>query len=130
MAKKKVTKKVTKKAPRFNPKLPDAIKTLTAKSILNKIKNWSRYHSTWEVDYSRWYCGITNKPHIRKNQHKHSNKADPYAWVEYDAKSKRIAEAIETYFHKLGMKDSDSKGGSVIDSKYVYIYKKRPTGLD
>ena len=134
MAKKKATKKASKKAVkkefRFDPNLPDALKTKTAKGIIAKIKSWSNYHSTFGVDYARWYCGITNKPDTRKSQHKHTNQADPYALNEYDAKSRRIAEAIETYFHDLGMKDSDSKGGSAVDSKYIYVYKKRPTWFD
>lgn len=115
---------------RFNPNLIDAIKTITAKEIIKEIKKWCNYHSTIEVDYVRWYCGITNKPDKRKNQHKNNNKSDPYAWIEFDARSRRIAEAIETYFHNLGMKDSDTKGGSASDSKFVYVYKKRPTWFD
>lgn len=115
---------------RFNPNLPLAISTITAKETIKNIKKWCNRHSTIEIDYKRWYCGITNKPNKRYNQHKNSNNADPYAWVSYDAKSRRIAEAIETYFHNLGMKDSDSKGGSAENSKFLYIYKKKPTWFD
>lgn len=129
-AKKTVKKKSVSKKPRFNPNLPNAISTDTAKSIISKIKAWCKYHSTIAVDYERWYCGITRNPYKRQNAHKVKNAADTYAWNEYDAKSRRIAEAIETYFHNLGMRDRDTKGGSSHDSKYVYIYKKKPTWFD
>lgn len=130
MAKKKTIQKKTVITPRFNPNLPNPLTTITAKNIIKAFQKWIATHSTIEVDYNRWYCGITNNPYKRQSSHKSTNKSDPFAWVEMDAKSRRIAEAVETYFHKLGVKDSDSKGGSSIDSKYVYIYKKRPTWVD
>lgn len=115
---------------RFNPNLPDALGTATAKEIIKDIKRWRMKNSILEIDYSRWYCGITNNPYTRKNQHKSKNGSDPYAWLELDARSRRIAEAVETYFHDRGMKDSDSKGGSAENSKFIYVYKKRPTWFD
>lgn len=137
MAKKStITKKTIarpKKAiatPRFNPNLPKPLTTITAKNIIKSFNKWIAANSKIDVDYSRWYCGITKNPYKRYSNHKSSIKSEPYAWVEMDAKSRRIAEAVETYFHSLGVKDSDSKGGSSVDSKYVYIYKKRPTWFD
>ena len=93
--------------PRFNPSLPKAKSTITAKSIIRKVNAWCLYHSTIGIDYARWYCGITNNPPKRKTAHKAANATDPYAWCASDAKSKRIAEFIETHFYNLGMKDSD-----------------------
>lgn len=122
--------KKTISKPRFNPNLPKPLTTITAKNIIKAFKEWIEAHSNVEVDYNRWYCGITNNPPKRQSAHKSVNKSDTFAWVEMNAKSRRVAEAIETYFHNLGVKDSDSKGGSSVDSKYVYIYKKRPTWFD
>ncbi|MBI3517974.1 MAG: hypothetical protein HY062_01270 [Bacteroidetes bacterium] len=122
---------MTKKSiPRFNENLPDALSTETAKSIIKEIKKWVNQHSNLIVDYERWYCGITNHPPTRKAGHKYDIEAEPYAWQDFNAKSRRIAEAIETYFHNLGMKDHDTKGGSAQDSKYIYVYKKHPTWFD
>ena len=123
---------IKKKTPskRFNANLPDALSTKTAVSIIASIKRWAEKHSTITSDYTRWYCGITNHPPSRKSKHKSVNEAEPFVWFEWDAKSRRIAEAIETYFHDRGMKDKDTKGGSSEDSKYVYVYKKHPTFLD
>jgi hypothetical protein len=129
---KRQRRSVKKKLPskRFNKNLAPALSTKTAKSIIVSIKNWAYNHSTIGIDYTRWYCGITNHPPSRKSQHRAVNEAEPFVWNEWDAKSRRIAEAIETYFHELGMKDKDTKGGSAEDSKYIYVYKKHPTFWD
>lgn len=127
---KKSSPKKSVKIKTINTIKTNPLSTPTAKSIIKDFKKWMAQHSNIEVDYSRWYCGITNNPPKRKNAHKHTNRKDTFAWVDKNAKSRRIADAVETYFHKLGLKDSDSKGGSKIDSKYVYIYKKRPTWFD
>lgn len=119
-----------KNTPRFNENLSPALSTETAKEIISEIKKWTRKHSIIDVDNTRWYCGITNNPPKRKSGHKYDIEAEPYAWKNFNAKSRRIAEAIETHFHRLGMKDHDTKGGSAEDSKYVYVYKKHPTWFD
>lgn len=106
------------------------LQTETAKSIVRKIKYWVEKNSTVFVDYSNWYIGITNKPHIRKSQHAVNIEGKPYFWQEYNARSRQIAEAIEKSFHDRGMKEKRHAGGARDDSKYVYIYKKYPTIFD
>ena len=124
--------KYRKKSERFNPDLPDALTTITAKKIIGEIKAHTEKHAKLvSADHSRWYCGISNDPNVRINGHKYKNQKEPYAWKEWNAKSRRIAEAIETYCHlTLKMKDKDTKGGSAEDSKYVYVYKKYTFILD
>ena len=130
-AKGKSTRKpVVKPKERFNPKLPDPLTTATAKNIIPEFIAWVNIHSAVFSDYGRWYCGITNSPPTRKAQHQSSIQSEPYAWFHRNAGSRRIAEAIETYFHEEGMLDHDSKGGSAENSKYVYIFKKKPTIFD
>ena len=64
---------------RFNPNLPDALTTDTAKEIIKEIESWTYKHSIIEVDYKRWYCGITNNPPQRRSGHKYDIEAEPYA---------------------------------------------------
>ena len=123
---------VKKDKPRFNPGLPNPLSTDNAKKIIRQIKAHTEKHAKLiKADHSLWYCGITNNPIIRNTSHKYINKDTPYAWKYWNAYSRRIAEAIETYCHKkLGMKDKDAKGGASQDSKWVYVYKKHKTILD
>ncbi len=114
---------------RFNENLPSPLSTDTAKSIISKIERWVEKHSTAWVVYGNWYIGITNNPNARASAHKSAN-GHLYFWNEYDARSRRIAEAIETRFHNKGMKERDLKGGARDDSRYVYVFKKHPTIAD
>lgn len=106
------------------------LQTTTATSISRKIEYWVKKNSTLVTEYSNWYVGITNKPHIRKGQHATKNAGKPYFWQEYNARTREIAEAIEKRFHDKGMKDARHAGGARYDSKYVYVYKKHPTIWD
>ncbi len=115
---------------RFNTTLLAAISTDTAKYIIKEINCWVDKHSNGWIDYCNWYVGITNHPPTRRSAHKQNNSSDPHAWKDWNAKSRRISEAVETYFHDLGMKDYDTKGGAIESSKWIYVYKKHPTLLD
>jgi hypothetical protein len=106
------------------------LQTDTAQSIIRRIEYWVKKNSTFFVEYSNWYIGITNKPHIRKSQHTTNIEGKPYFWQEYNARTRNIAEAIEKRFHDKGMKDARHVGGAKSDSKYVYVYKKYPTIFD
>lgn len=114
---------------RFNTNLQPALSSDTAKIIIGKIKRWTLKKSVGWVVYEKWYIGITNNPNARATTHKSAN-GHLYFWKEYNAKSRRIAEAIETYFHKKGMKEKDLKGGAREDSRFIYVYKKYPTIAD
>lgn len=106
------------------------LKTDLAKRIIKEIENWIEINSILIVDYGRWYCGITNNPPTRKSAHRHNISAEPYAWKDFNASSRKMAEILETYFHNLGMKDHDTKGGSKPNSKFIYVYKLIPTTFD
>ena len=97
---------------------------------MRKIKYWVQKNSTVFIDYSNWYVGITNHPHIRKSQHSINIEGNPYFWQEYIARTREIAEAIEKSFHDRGMKEKRHAGGARSDNKYVYVYKKYPTIFD
>jgi len=115
----------------LNMKKDNPLKTKTAKKIIKEINAFTFENSTFKVKYSRWYCGITNKPATRKSGHKSTNNRTPALWKSFNARSVKIALAIETYFHKKGMLDTDDKGGyDKVKSKFIYIYKKHPTILD
>jgi predicted GIY-YIG superfamily endonuclease len=114
---------------RFNENLQPALQTDTAKNIIREFEKWALKNSTGWIVYSNWYVGITNNPNARKSAHNSAN-GHLYFWLEQNARSRRIAEAIETYFHNKGMKEKDLKGGAKDDSKYIYIYKKYPTIVD
>lgn len=120
------------KPERFNPSLPDPLNTPTAIVIIAEIMAHTQLHAKLvNADHTRWYCGITNNPDARSTAHKSKNGNEPYAWKEWNAKSRRIAEAIETYCHDiLKMKDKDTKGGGKDDSKYIYVYKKHTSIFD
>jgi predicted GIY-YIG superfamily endonuclease len=112
-------------------KKDNPLKTVTAKKIIKEIETYVFENSTLYVEYSNWYCGITNNPNARKSGHKTNNNKTPALWKHFNARSVKISLKIETYFHKKGMLDTDDKGGYDKDnSKFIYIYKKHPTILD
>ena len=122
------TKKPTKKPE--PAKAVEPLKTPTAKTIIKSIEKWVAENSKIAVDYSRWYVGVTNNEQSRKSKHKSDTGGDIYFWQSFNARSKRIALAVELHFHKKGMLDSHLPGGTAPDTRLVYVYKKRPTILD
>jgi len=85
------------------------------------------------INYSRWYSGITKTPKDRKSSHNSSpkNPSGAYFWYAVNVKSVRIALALETSLHKLGFLDTDDKGGYDREkSKWVYVFKRKPTIID
>jgi len=106
------------------------MKTETEKQIIRKINAWAKKNSTLEIDYKRWYIGVTNNEQARKSKHKSAIGGDIYFWQAYNARSKKLALAIELYFHNKGMLETKLPGGTAEDTKMVYVYKKYPTILD
>ena len=112
-------------------KKENPLKTKTAKKIIKEIELQVSENSTLYVEYSNWYCGITNNPTVRKSGHKSKNNRKPAFWKSFNARSVKISLSIETHFHKKGMLDTDDKGGYDKEkSKFIYVYKKHPTILD
>ena len=98
-----------------------ALKTDTAKRIKKEIETHVRGYSNFFVVYSNWYIGITNNVSKRKTQHKTANKGDLYFWVDYNARSRRIAEAIELYFGSTANLVESFKFGTWISQKIFSI---------
>ena len=103
--------------------LTSALSTETAKSIIGQIERWVAENSTGRVVCENWYVGITNYPYARASAHQLADGQLKF-WKVYDAKSRRIAEAIETFFHDKKMQGKDVKGGAKDDSRYIYVYLK------
>lgn len=108
----------------------DPKKTVTYKTVTRQIEAWVKDHSTAVKDYTNWYVGVTNNPEARKAVHKSKNETHPDFWIDFNARSHKIALTIETHFHKKGMLETDKKGGIRPDSKFVYVYKKYITLFD
>jgi hypothetical protein len=98
-----------------------------------ELLNWVSENSTLVINYPRWYSGITKNPKARKSSH-NSNPKNPsgaYLWYAVNVRSVKIALALETSLHKLGFLDTDDKGGYDKEkSKWVYVFKRRPTIID
>jgi len=68
--------------------------------------------------YSIWYIGITNDPKRRRKEHEEEGE-NTKVWRDWETDTKAIAESVESYFKKKGMKGGT--GGSE-NPKYVYIF--------
>lgn len=106
------------------------IKTITAKRAIKQINNHVKDHSQININYSRWYCGVTNSSNQRQINHRYKIKSETYFWLKIYCFSKRIALAVEKHFHNLGMLDKNLTGGVNEETKYVYVYKINPTIFD
>jgi hypothetical protein len=102
----------------------------SAAQIKREIKAWVKHFSFLGVDYGRWYIGVTNNPKVRINAHRCKIKDEPYMWYAWYAYSKVNALAIERYFHELGMLETSHPGGPAENTRYVYVFKRFPTGLE
>ena len=120
-------KTVKKESP---TKSVEPLKTVTAKSTVKDIEKWIAENSTLSVDYTRWYVGVTNNEQARMSKHKSDLGGDLYFWKSYNARSKKIALAIELHFHKKGMLETHLPGRTAPDTQRVYVFKKRPTLID
>lgn len=106
-------------------------KTKTYIKVRKEIKEWMSENSTFVIDNSRWYVGITNDANRRKKEHQIKNNKLCKFWKVWNMKSVRLSLSLETSFHTLGLLDKDTKGGYDRKlSKYIYVYKKKPTIMD
>ncbi len=99
-------------------------------SFKKEIDIWVSQNSVFTINYTRWCCGITRNPNIRKTQHMRKLNSEPCYFNVWCAKSLRIASSLEASFHNKGIKDKDLTGGVKNDSYYIYVHKLRPTILD
>ena len=106
------------------------IQTKTAKQIIRLINRHLSENSSFVIDYTRWYIGVTNNPLARKSSHKSKNQCEVYFWNHYYCRSVNVSLAIEQYYHKKGMLETNLVGNALTNSYYVYVYKKYPTIID
>lgn len=101
------------------------------KSIIASIKRHCAKNSVLEMDYERWYIGITNNPPRRKQEHENEkNLIVAYKFEYWDARSSINAINIEKYFHDIDMLEYRGSRGAKKDSKYVYVFKLNSHGFD
>lgn len=111
-------------------KLVPPTQTKTYRSINSAISAWINKNSVLWTDKSRWYAGITNDENRRRIEHAVKNKEAIRCWKCWDAKSLRIANALESSLSARGFLNSPYKGGAISTSKYIYVYKKIATGFE
>ena len=81
-------------------------------------------------DCANWYVGITNNPSVRKTRHEYEKQLTALYFKSWEADTKANAREIEMHFHKLGMKEKDSEGGTKPNSTMVYVFKIKHNLLD
>lgn len=104
--------------------------TITYKKVLSEIITWVNDNSTIIADPPRWYAGITNDQKRRNKEHRIKNARDCKYWKYWDARSLRIAVALETALKELELCHEDGQRGANINSRFIYVYKKFPTIFD
>lgn len=104
--------------------------TKTYRSINAQITKWVEQNSILYVKRGNWYAGITNNENRRKIEHRIKNQDKIWCWKCWDAKSLRIANALENSLSRRGFSNAPFKGGAKSTSKYIYVYKKFATGLE
>ena len=101
----------------------------TYRSIVAKINKHVNDNSIVYTDHSRWYIGITRD--VERRKHEHEKKfGDLKCFKSFYAYNKEIACSIETYFTNKGTLNKIGSRGATDESKFVYIFKARPTALD
>jgi|SRR5690606_8433140 len=111
-------------------KLIPPTQTKTYKSINAQITKWVYDNSILYVNNGNWYAGITNDLNRRKIEHTVKQKDKLWCWKCWDAKSLRIANALENSLSRRGFLNAPFKGGAISTSKYIYVYKKFASGLE
>ena len=100
-------------------------------AIKRSIEKWILENSTIEVDYSRWYCGITKYPDdTRLKQHMNKRNDSGYFFKIWNAETMQQANNVEAYFSDKGMQNFPHSAGAKKTSKYVYVYKPNHTVFD
>lgn len=95
------------------------------KEIINDIDN--HMQMSGKRYYSDFYIGITNDIERRLFTEHNVNKETMW-WIYRTANSKAVAQEIEGYYLKKGMKGDT--GGGTDDSRIVYCYAVGPTTYD
>lgn len=92
------------------------------KKIKTEFSKFVKENSKKEVEFSKWYVGITNAVKRRIAEH-NVNKGKIKLFTSKYAFSLENANEIEKIFAKIGTANAVQKGGANTSSKYVYIFK-------
>lgn len=96
-------------------------------AIKRAIENYihpKNHRSDFYVEYSNWYCGVTNDSTKRKAKHKWGKKIPALYFHAWNAKTKANSLEVEKHFHNKGMRGiSKSPGGVRSTSVQVYVFK-------
>lgn len=106
------------------------MKTKTYKSIVGKINAHIKKNSTIVADNSRWYVGISNDAKRRNAEHTRKFGDKICYFKSFYAYSKEIASQIEDYYAKKGTINAPGSRGATEESKWVYVFKAKPTLID
>lgn len=101
----------------------------TAQSILKELNDWLLEKSLFYTDHERWYIGITDNPDRRYKEHLRNSRINNFSvkhFKYWHAKTFKIARAIESHGHSIGMLDTDLLGNANENSVFIYVYKKIP----
>lgn len=105
-------------------------KTKTYRSINSQISAWVNKNSVLWTDKGRWYAGVTNDEKRRKIEHTVKNDEKMTAWKCWNAKTLRISSALEDSLSHRGFSNAPFTRGAKETSKFIYVYKKFPTGFE
>ena len=106
------------------------MKTKTYKSIVAKINAHIKANSVVAADYSRWYAGISNDPLRRNDEHTRTFGDQICYFKSFNARTKEIASQIEDHFASKGTINAPGSRGANDNSKWVYVFKAKPTMID
>jgi hypothetical protein len=98
----------------------------TAQSILKELNGWLLEHSLFYTDHERWYIGITDDADRRYNEHVRNSKIKNFSVKHFKfwhAKTFKIARAIESHGHSIGMLDTDLLGNATENSVLICIFQ-------
>ncbi len=97
--------------------------------IVKKIEEHFENNSTFYVDEIRWYIGITNDVERRKKEHQKKYPQMKF-FRSFNARTMNISSQIEKHITQKGTANKAWKGGANENSKWVYVFKSKPTILD
>ncbi|QQG48544.1 MAG: hypothetical protein HY247_07325 [archaeon] len=89
---------------------------MNGRQIADEIRYWVAVSVR---GYADWTIGITNDPERRSGEHQ-SEGDNVRRWRQWQADSKVVAQEVEAFFKKMGMKGD--LGGGNEDSVFVYIF--------
>lgn len=112
----------------MNININTKVTSVTKRKMIQWMKDFSILN---EVDYERWYVGISNDVAIRIKAHIKNKKISTLFFNNWYVYSKANAHEIEKWFSKeKNTINAPTIGGANEKSKYVYCFKGKPHLID